>query len=318
MRTETKALILLLLLPPLTGELLSASLPPLEFLNPISIFFTVLIYGCGTLLIREAKARWRMQWSVILLAMAYGILEEGLMVKSFFNPCWIDMGSLSGYAMFLGTQWPWVIFLIIFHATVSTLIPLTIVAMLFPQLENKPLLGKKGTALALAAVAFVTILGMAVFGSAGSDQPFFPNPLLLIASFIAVAVLSWLAIKFSASRITSTGKLLPPIAFGLFAFAFQMVNLLLPNQFAQAGINPIATILSQLAIAAAGIAFAYSQLLNKGATKKHLTAFVFGTILFYAIIFDPIVDLSGVPFMLATGLTALALSIVWRNRVLKS
>ena len=36
----------------------------------------MLLYGCGTLLIREAKARWKLGWSVILLAIAYSIIEE--------------------------------------------------------------------------------------------------------------------------------------------------------------------------------------------------------------------------------------------------
>ncbi|MCL7415341.1 MAG: hypothetical protein M8349_04690 [ANME-2 cluster archaeon] len=63
------------------GELLSGSSPPLQFFNPVMLLMLVLLFGCGTLLIREAMVRWNLQWSVIFLAVAYGIVEEGLMVK---------------------------------------------------------------------------------------------------------------------------------------------------------------------------------------------------------------------------------------------
>ena len=128
MKTETKALITLLILATLMGELLSGSTPLLVFINPVLIFLLGLLYGCGTLLIREAKVRWKMQWSTIFLAMAYGIIEEGTVVQSFFNAGWTDLTVLSNYGLFLGVQWPWAIELTLFHATFSTLIPITKIA----------------------------------------------------------------------------------------------------------------------------------------------------------------------------------------------
>ena len=100
---------------------MSGSAPPLEFFNPVFFLLLVLMYGCGTLLIREARARWRLQWSIIFLAIAYGIIEEGLMVKSFFNPDWQDIEKLSEYGELMGVQWVWTIMLTIYHATISTL-----------------------------------------------------------------------------------------------------------------------------------------------------------------------------------------------------
>jgi len=35
----------------------------------------VLLYDCGTLLIREVKSRWKLGWSVIFLAIGCGIIE---------------------------------------------------------------------------------------------------------------------------------------------------------------------------------------------------------------------------------------------------
>jgi len=155
MKKETKILISLLFLPPALGELLSGSTPPLQFFNPISLLILVSLYGCGTLLIREAKARWKLQWSVILLAVAYSIIEEGIMVQSFFNPGWEDLGILSGYGMYFGVQWPWTIMLILFHATISTLIPIAIVDLLWPKYKDVPLLKKRGLILAFAGISSV-------------------------------------------------------------------------------------------------------------------------------------------------------------------
>ena len=55
---------------------------------PLTIFILLAsLYGSGALLIRELKVRWRKGYvSMFLLGTAYGIIEEGLMVKSFFDP----------------------------------------------------------------------------------------------------------------------------------------------------------------------------------------------------------------------------------------
>jgi probable HAF family extracellular repeat protein len=55
------------------------------------------LYGSGSILIRELSLRWRKGWpSILALGAAYGIVEEGLMVKSFFDPNWVDLGTLGG------------------------------------------------------------------------------------------------------------------------------------------------------------------------------------------------------------------------------
>lgn len=95
-------------------------------------FLAILLYGFGALLIREIKVRWKLQWSVI-----------------FFNPGWEDLGVLAGYGMYLGVQWPWTIMLIFFHATISTLIPIKFVDLLWPDYKDKPLIGKRGMIVSL-------------------------------------------------------------------------------------------------------------------------------------------------------------------------
>ena len=43
MKTETKLLVLLLILPPVMGELLSGSAPPLVFFNPVALVILILL-----------------------------------------------------------------------------------------------------------------------------------------------------------------------------------------------------------------------------------------------------------------------------------
>ena len=85
--------LVLFFLAPVIGELLSGSSPPVEFFKPFSLLLLAALYGGGALLARELALRWGKRWPTILtLGLAYGVLEEGLMVKSFFDPAWMDLG----------------------------------------------------------------------------------------------------------------------------------------------------------------------------------------------------------------------------------
>ena len=142
-KTKIKILLFLLFIPPIFGEILSGSTPPLEFINPLLLVIFTLLYGGGTLLIRELRARWKLQWGIIFLLIAYGIIEEGLLAQSFFNTGWEDLGELSGYGIYFGIQWSWTIMLTIFHGTISTLIPILITEISWPDYKDKQILGNQ-------------------------------------------------------------------------------------------------------------------------------------------------------------------------------
>ena len=70
--------ILLFLLSPIIGELLSGSAPPVEFFNPFGLIFLPALYGSGAILAREITLGWGKRWPTILvLGLAYGVIEEG-------------------------------------------------------------------------------------------------------------------------------------------------------------------------------------------------------------------------------------------------
>ena len=79
---------------PLTVEYVSGSS---QYLNAFVHVANLLLYGAGTILIREARVRWRKGWlAVFILSVAYMIAEEGLMLNTLFDPTKNNVGRLAG------------------------------------------------------------------------------------------------------------------------------------------------------------------------------------------------------------------------------
>lgn len=144
MRRIPPALVLYFLAPAI-GELLSSSAPPVEFFNPFGLIILPALYGSGAILIREITLRWGKRWpSIIMLGFAYGIVEEGLMVKSFFDPGWPDLGLLGTYGRWGGVNWVWSLALSLYHATISIAIPILLVELAYPDRRDEPWVGWRG------------------------------------------------------------------------------------------------------------------------------------------------------------------------------
>jgi hypothetical protein len=71
--------------------------------------------------------------SLLVLGFAYGIYEEGLMVQSFFDPAWHDLGVLAVYGRAAGVNWVWAEHLTIYHALVSIGASVALVEILYPD-----------------------------------------------------------------------------------------------------------------------------------------------------------------------------------------
>lgn len=320
-----KVVVSLLLLSPVLGELLSGSSPPVRFFHPVALIILVVFYGGGTLLIREARTRWDLQWPIIFLAVSYGILEEGLMMQSFFNPGHVDLHKLSMYGMYGGIQWPWTIMLILYHTTVSTLIPIAMVDLLWPELRAKTLLGKRGLILTLAAVTAVTVLMMNFIWKQAEKSAIAYEPAagLLLGSLAAVILLVFLARLFRGSRIkVSRVFLLPARVFAVSAFMFMAVNLILPNAMVANGIQAQTTIFLQIALTFFASLFVIFQIFHEKTSARHLVSLISGT-LFFFILLTPISEFGDTPNpdptrgMLAVGIAAFVFLMLWRRRVFR-
>ncbi|MCL7415342.1 MAG: hypothetical protein M8349_04695 [ANME-2 cluster archaeon] len=236
------------------------------------------------------------------------------------------MGVLSGYGMYFGVQWTWTIMLTFYHVTISTLIPIAMIGMYWPEYARVPLLKKRGLRLASAGLVFITLLGMLFMGSRenGKMIPFYPHPLLLIGSTTVVIILALLAYRYRNSRITMDRfSVLPPLVFGVVGFMFLALNLILPNVLAQSGTSGVITIVLQLVFFTSALLFAAHQIYHRDVTKRHITALVLGLLFFFILFgalqeFNPGMNPDPTQGMLLVSTVSLVLLALWRRTVLKN
>lgn len=170
----------LLVLSPAIGELLSGSSPPLQFFNPIAFLLLVGLYGCGALLVRETVNRYGLSAvAILLLGAAYGIVEEGLCCKSFFNPNWTDTGYGSVYGRLWDVNWVWAFGLTAYHAVVSITVPIFLTEALFSSRAKFPWLRRRGWVIAGSALSLVTLLGFLTFDNRQFHLMEIKKPLVL-------------------------------------------------------------------------------------------------------------------------------------------
>lgn len=114
---------------PLTAEYVSGSSP---YLNPFVLVANLLLYGAGTLLIRESRVRWGKGWlTVFILAAAYMVAEEGLMLNTLFDP----MKNTTGRG--LGVNWVWTTGMLVVHSLVSIVAPIMLAEAIYHEQANK-------------------------------------------------------------------------------------------------------------------------------------------------------------------------------------
>ncbi len=218
MEKRIKAALALSILSPVFGELISGSSPPLEFFNPLAFIFLWGLYGGGVLIMRELWVRWGAGYMrLMIIGMTYGIIEEGLAIKSFFDPNWMDLGILGTYGRIAGTNLVWAVWLSIFHAIYSITIPILLIGILYPEFRGKRLLTDKGRKKVLAVFLLTCAL---IFGLL---NPYAPPPVQYILTLLVVAAFLKLS---SEKEVWNPSIRLPlerhPFLWGT-AFAFYMM-----------------------------------------------------------------------------------------------
>jgi len=184
MEDRTKAALTLSLLSPVFGELVSGSSPPFEFFNPVSFLFLWGLYGGGVLILRDLWVRWGKGYTrLMVLGITYGIMEEGLAIKSFFDPGWMDLGIYSTYGRFAGVNFGWAFWLMAFHAIYSITVPVLLVEALYPQYSRWELLTARTRRPVVAA--FLLSASAMFFGL----NPYVPPALPYLGALIAVVFL---------------------------------------------------------------------------------------------------------------------------------
>jgi hypothetical protein len=114
-------------------------------------------YGSGALLVRETARRAGKGWpSIIFLALAYALIEEGLTTQSLFNPNYAALRLLDyGFIPVLGTSLDWAVFVLTLHVVWSVASCIAIAEGLAGTRGSTPWLGRLG----LAVIVFLFLLG---------------------------------------------------------------------------------------------------------------------------------------------------------------
>jgi hypothetical protein len=239
----------LFFLAPLVGEFLVGDLPVL-FLPAIVVVAPM--YGGGALLIREVARRLRLRWpGILLLALAYGVLEEGLITQSLFNPDYVGEHLLGpAHVSWLGTGLVWAFFVISLHVMGSISAPIALVEALTPERRQTPWLGRRG----LIVTAVVFVLGCLLdFGfSLTLSTPRFIAPwyrLAEAAALAAVIAAAALALRpRSAPAAPASGRAPAVRTVGIVAFV--LVSIYLAAPFVVDALTPWGTVVMQVVVAA--------------------------------------------------------------------
>jgi len=186
--------LVLVFLAPFVGEVLLGNTP----LRLIGAYLLVLpMYGFGALFIRELSRRTGRGWpTILILGVAYGVVEEGLADMSLFNPNFLGQHLLS-YGNLFGIGWPWWFFVLTLHAVWSIGVSIALAEALFARHGPYPWLGRKG--LVVSGVVFG--LGVVLVHFVGGEG-YKLSAGELVLSLVLVAVLTAVAFLLPRRRVT--------------------------------------------------------------------------------------------------------------------
>jgi hypothetical protein len=239
-------------------------------------------YGGGALLIRELARQLRRGWpTMLLLATAYGLIEEGFTTQSLFNPNYVGQRLLEyGFVPALGTSLNWCVYVLGLHVVWSIGTPILIAEGVAADRRETPWLHRPG--LCVTAVFFVLGCALTTFFTLMSD-PFVASPPQLVGTGILVvaAVTLAFAVKSDFPKRNPSRHAPPPWMVGCFALVLASAFTALPN-VSGPPIPPLLPLLGLLACAAiAGVLIVYwSQAPTWG--PLHYLTLATGTVLTYA------------------------------------
>ena len=301
----------LFFLAPMFAELLSGSAPPVEFFNPFGLLVLLALYGSGAVLIRELSVRWGKGWlTIFVLGAAYGIVEEGLMIKSFFDPNWMDLGLLGSYGRWAGINWVWSLQLTIFHAVFSIAVPILLVELLFPSRRNKPWIRRRGM-IGLWFLLLTDVL-FGFFALTTYRPPLMPYLLAIVAVIVLFFIARRLPVHWATLR---PGRVPRPLWFALLGFCATLVFFVVQWLPPEKGVPVSLTLLVTVALVVIVIWAAHRMSCGGAWTDKHLLALAGGALGFFVLL-APMQELDNLnrpddtTGMTLVGLAAL-LFLVW-------
>ncbi len=147
LRSRSPAAVLLLLAPTVGGLLNGATRLSFVF----ALVPQILVWGCGTLLIREVVLRWRgRRTSILALALALSIWVEFFVLQTSLAPLpWLSVP----HDRVWGVNWLWLLFMLGYEPVWIVLVPISITELMFAKRREEAWLGPRGLATAALALA---------------------------------------------------------------------------------------------------------------------------------------------------------------------
>ena len=213
MRQGVAPAIALFFLSPLVAEFLLGNVA-IDAL-PAGLFFAPM-YGGGAILVREAARHAQRGWpTMILLALAYAVVEEGLVIQTLFNPSYFGFELLrEAYIPTLGIGAWWTLFVLTLHTVWSISAPIAIVEAFVPD-RATPWLGKTGLTVTSALFVFGVAL---IFWGTHRQEHFVAATSQLVGAAIVVIVLIVAAFSVRDPRSRSEYPGPGPWKVGAFSF----------------------------------------------------------------------------------------------------
>lgn len=204
----------LFLLAPLVGEFLLGNLP-ITFLA--ALIALAPLYGGGALLIREIARRGGLGWpGMLMLCLAFGVVEEGFVTQSLFDPGYLGLGLNTHAAVpWVGIGAWWTVFVLGLHAVWSTAVPIALVETIVGPGRERAWLGWPG--LVLAALLFAAGCAMTIMYE---DSAFIAAPHQFAIAGLAVVALVVGAFRFGGRGPSAAGGAAAPSPLRAGAAAF--------------------------------------------------------------------------------------------------
>lgn len=313
--SNRRLILYLVLLAALLPEAITGSTPPQAWFNPIQALLNLWLYGTGVLVVREVSLRWKIGWpGILVLGAAYGIVEEGLAITTFFNPTLPQLGTLGWYGRDFGVNWLWAVWLTTFHAVVSMAIPILLVEWHWPTLKGRRLLSDRVLYITVALLGLAALTIDALVHAASPYREAGPE---FIGALAVIALLAYAARQWSSAwwrRFPTAGRRLRARGYFLAGFGFIGGSFLLYADGPSLGGLPVISLVEGLVVLSVALAFVRGSVDRPDAETLRF-AFAAGVIGFFCV-FDLFL-VPGNPLMLIPAVAFAYLIVrLWRERAM--
>jgi hypothetical protein len=225
---------------PLVAEFLLGNLP-IKLLPALIVLAP--LYGGGALFIRELARRTGRGWStILLLGMAYAIIEEAYATQSLFNPDYLKLHLellTPAYISTMGIGGWWTLWMFNVHAIWSIATPIALIEACVPDRAHAQWLGRPGLVVAFLAFVFgVTASGLMQY----KQDPFLASAAQFGVAALVLVLLTVAAFAIRTAPRKSTGGAPSPWFAGCIALLFGSAALFVPKDWGWGAVAELAAL----------------------------------------------------------------------------